>query len=217
MTKMDIFQVLNPNRLIAFFQYSQGVKYIFQNNAVEACKAFAEAQRLHFRNPIYHAMHGIALVDLHSYEPGIKELLLSIELGVSSTKAASEVYGSLGYANHELKRYDEAIRYYEKSLEAFSALTKKITREMLYYNLGALYGIKKRFDKATDMYEKLIELEPDNAENHLLLGLACVECSQDDRAEKEIKKALKTNPSLREKYKDVDIDKILKQLEKQPS
>jgi tetratricopeptide (TPR) repeat protein len=201
---LKIFQILNPKTWKAFSQFNQGLRYSLIGNKLEACEAFRSASEMQSKNPVYHAMYGMALVDINNHDLGEKELLCSIELGINKNKIASEVYGFLGYAYQQKAKYDYSLQYYERALTAWRDSTSRITKNMLYRNLAALYRRKGQFDDSINMYKKLIEIEPNDGENHFLLGLVYAESFKENDAHREIKKALDLDPSLKTKYKEVD-------------
>ncbi|CAF1271088.1 unnamed protein product [Adineta ricciae] len=77
----------------------------------------------------------------------------------TSPQRLSVLYNNLGMVKDELDQYDEALRYYSKSLdlkkteESGSAADDATT----YNNIATLYWKMKKMDKAIEYYEKAIE------------------------------------------------------------
>lgn len=201
----NILNIFNTNRWKAFFRYEKGLrKLINSNNVLDAAELFLESIKLHPTSPTYNAMYGITLVKLNNCRLGIDYLLKAIELGIDKTFMASEVYGYLGLAYFELKDFDNALKKLEKSLALWRDSTSRITKPMLYQNLGTLYRWKGKLDKSIDMYKKLIQIDPNKGESHLLLGIVYSEYFKDNQARQEVEEAVKLDPSLRSKYKEID-------------
>lgn len=67
-----------------------------------------------------------------------------------------------------------------------SALAINPTRQQLYLPLARIYILKKDFKTAVEIYEKAIELNPDNLETHWRLGIILYADNQEERAVKEL-------------------------------
>lgn len=52
--------------------------------------------------------------------------------------------------------YDEALKFF------LDYLTKEPGNPEVYYHLGLIYEAKNEFDKAKDMYEKVLSILPDH-------------------------------------------------------
>jgi len=92
----------------------------------------------------------------------------------------ANVYFKQGEALQEMKKYAEASKKYEKTVEIDDQYAEA------WSNLGYTYRKQGQFDKAVQTYKKAIELKPDLAEAHEYLGEAYAEMGKFDLAEKEL-------------------------------
>ena len=60
----------------------------------------------------------------------------------------------LGYRHLQLKDYEKALKYYHKALD------KNPNNAYAIYNIGYIYEIQGEKEKAMEMYEKLIAMDP---------------------------------------------------------
>jgi tetratricopeptide (TPR) repeat protein len=83
-----------------------------------------------------------------------------------------------------------------RSLEA----TLQKERALYHYNLGVSYTQLKRYDEATEAYEKSLELDVNNADAHYNLGLLYKDVKQDpDKAIMHLSKYLELKPDAEDK------------------
>jgi protein O-GlcNAc transferase len=137
--------------------------------------------------------------------------------------SADALYES-GYDLHKQGRLDEALTYYQKSLQlnpnkalcfysmgiAFHA-KKQIDNAILYYqkalqldsqligayyNLGTIFQAQKLLDKAIECYQRVIHVNPGIIDPHYNLGLALQEQGRTEDALVSYEKALHCNPSF---------------------
>ena len=108
--------------------------------------------------------------------------------------ALSESYYSLGYKFHTKGQIDEAIGYYQKTLQLNPA------HALAFYNMGtALHGLNKS-DEAILYYKKALHLNPNIAGAYYNLGSIFQSKKQLDEAILCYKKALELNPRLADPY-----------------
>lgn len=76
----------------------------------------------------------------------------------------------------QLEDYDNAIKYYKKSLEIYPE------GEYALMNIGVVYTLKSDFKTAIDYYEKLIKYQPENAEGYFGAGKNYLALNNDEKA-----------------------------------
>lgn len=132
--------------------------------------ALAAYQRSFERNPLdRRAVRGLsfALFELKRYPEAIPKLELTLSMGGDSETDADASF-KLGFAAVELKRYDAALRAYQRYVGLRS------TDPIGHNNLGIVYYHLKRNPEAIDSYRRAIELQPRSGEYRYNLGLAYV-------------------------------------------
>ena len=68
---------------------------------------------------------------------------------------SSEFYGFIANTFFKEKKYDQAIKYYEKAIEGNKNYISA------YYNIAEIYKEQQDFDKAEQYYQKTIQMSPD--------------------------------------------------------
>ena len=84
-----------------------------------------------------------------------------------NTKADVEYYVEEGNRYYKEFKYEEAIREYEK------AVNSDPENVLARINLGAAYVRKQQYFKASNCFEKAIEIKPDCAVAHYFLAVVC--------------------------------------------
>lgn len=75
---------------------------------------------------------------------------------VSSETLAAEYY-DIANAYYDLKKYDKAIEYYEKTQDLLPEENLTIT-----YNLARIYAIQNRWSESEEYYSRIFELDQNN-------------------------------------------------------
>ncbi len=98
----------------------------------------------------------------------------------------------LGNIYSKAKKYGNAIKFYEKSLNI------NPSHPDVYYNLGFIYSIEKDYKKAETMFLKCANLEPDYLDK-IYFNLSLVQYKQGEIREtiKNLNNALRVNPENR--------------------
>ncbi len=106
-------------------------------------------------------------------------------------------------------QYEEAIPYYQKSIEADATLVNT------YYNLALAYYRTNKINLAIKYFEKCIKLEPQNASAHNNLGVLYFSKGLLEEAETYFKKAL----SLEANYQEAqnNLEKVQQKLQSLPA
>lgn len=128
------------------------------------------------------------------YETGrpasvLKEAMESQEKSLEFMEIASSYY-ELAVANYENKKFAKAEEYYRKAIE------KSPTWSQPYDGLGALYRDKGNYAQARGMYEKALELSPEELKGpaHRNLGYVYHKLGEYEKAESQLIEALKYRP-----------------------
>jgi len=97
-------------------------------------------------------------------------------------------FGSFYYIN---KKYDDAISYYEKSLEKNKAdkILNKVEWRVLIDNLGMAYGISGKFEEAKGVFEYGISVDPDYPMFYYNLAATYAEMGNIDDAIPQLREA----------------------------
>lgn len=119
----------------------------------------------------------------------LKEAVASQEKSLEYLEIASSYY-ELAVANYDSKRFEAAIKYYQKAIEMSPTWSQP------YDGLGALYREQGNFAQARDMYEKALELSPKEllGPAHRNLGKVYHELGEYEKAETHLKEALNYRP-----------------------
>ena len=106
-----------------------------------------------------------------------------------------------GFTAHENNNYDNAITYYNKSIELNPNYTEA------YCNLGIAYAEGKQdYDIAIECFSKAIELDPNHANAYAYLGTAYAGGKQDyDVAIKYFGKAIELDPNYAIAYYNIGL------------
>lgn len=94
------------------------------------------------------------------YELAIEGLQMSLK----QDKKFVLAYDDIAVCYRNLNDFDNAIKYYKKSLEIYPE------GDLALMNIGVIYSIKSDFKTATEYYEKLIKFHPNNAEGYFGAG-----------------------------------------------
>ena len=106
---------------------------------------------------------------------------------------SSRVYIRIGVAYSDLKQYDKALKYLERSLKLRQDIFGKNSIELIdcYLNIGLIYGHLNEYEKALESYQKTLEISLKKfGESHLQTAriLVCISASYDGL--KQYEKAL---------------------------
>ncbi len=80
----------------------------------------------------------------------------------------------------QLEDFDNAIKYYKKSLDIYPE------GEYALMNIGVVYSLKSDYKTAIDYYERLIKYQPNNAEGYFGAGKNYLQLNNDEKALSDI-------------------------------
>lgn len=161
--------------------------------------------------------YGVALDRDHRYEEAVEHYRAYVLLHPEDI----ECWFSLGGVYHRLGKHDEALACFDKILEldpwnpqslynksvvltdlgdeqgSISLLESTVNKNPLYWKawvkLGYLLSKHKQWDKATEAYERVVQLRPDLADGHYNLGLCYLTLDKTRLALKAFQEALFLN------------------------
>ncbi|NOU18747.1 MAG: tetratricopeptide repeat protein [Bacteroidales bacterium] len=147
-----------------------------------------------------HAHHGL-------YENDFCENAVDKALVINPNQAKANHYKGNIYV--DLKKYDEAIRYYNKAIESNPKYANP------YNGLGDVYSDLKEYDKTIENYNRAIELDPKNAYTYTELGNVYKSLQQYDKAIENYNRAIELNSKGKYSYQGLGVVYInLKDYEK---
>lgn len=127
------------------------------------------------------------------------EVLRAIEelqLAIKYNPDAVEPHALLAILYSVQSKSEAANREYEVALQNASKIEPK--NPELYKTLGSIYLQEKRYDAAQQMYKRMLELMPDDAQAHFFMADIYEQSHQRALAEEELKKSLAIDPDYSE-------------------
>ena len=103
---------------------------------------------------------------------------------IKKIKPNYEIFNIYAVILYELKKYNDAIKYWKKTLE----LSPRY--HFGYNNLGNVYLKKEELKEALDCYDKAIKIKPDYHEAHHNKGNVLVKMNDLENAMKSFNKAI---------------------------
>jgi len=115
---------------------------------------------------------GIALLFIQHNKDAQK----CFEQALRVDKNSAEALNNLGFVAQMQKRYNKAIKYYQKAMDI------RPQSPTFHYNMGAAYFAKHDFAKATEEYQTAFKLDPDIFIRVSRTGVMAQTTSPEDRA-----------------------------------
>ena len=161
--------------------------------ALNKLKRYGEAET-HLRRAIEldsttmhgHRHLGNALYEQGRYAEAVDAYRLAVEQHPDDPTALSNLGAAL--ALDKLKRYDEAETHLRRAIELNPGYT-------LHF-LAALRAEQQRYDEMLEFLQWLIDIDPDDPEAHLNMGLALSHLGRSDEALRSFDRALFLDPAL---------------------
>ena len=137
-----------------------------------------------------------------SYQDAAANYLRSIQEGEGSFKSNF----NLGNAMYKLKKYDDALLQYEKSLSFATDNTEKANA---YFNMGDAYFQKRLYEKAAESFKSALKLNPndENARYNYTLSKQKIEEKQQKQEEQNKKNNSEQEQNNANKKDDLKKDK----------
>lgn|SRR3989339_599302 len=205
-----------------------------QEKVEEALKAFQKAAEIEPHNPYILHDIGSAFIDLDQTEKAVEALRQAIRLKHDSGNTHYEISRAFlklkNYPEAE-KSAQVALRYdpdkeckrISLSIAAMENLGVALTKQgrfeeaeacfrqnlglvtLTYFNLGMMFYWMKRYDDALENFRRALELKPESAEYHNLLGDTYDELGQFDEAEKYLRSAIKMDKNYALGHHDLGV------------
>ncbi|MBO9582849.1 MAG: tetratricopeptide repeat protein [Flavobacterium sp.] len=105
-----------------------------------------------------------------------KLALENFQLAIKEDPTFVLALDDMGVCYRQLNDYDNAIKYYSKSLEIYPE------GNFALMNIGVVYTLKSDYKTAISYYEKLIQYHPDNAEGYFGAGKNYFILKDDEKA-----------------------------------
>ena len=125
-----------------------------------------------------HQPYYTQLGDLLGITGNLPVALALLEKSIVLLESDSEAHQKMGMVLMKLERLEEAIVAFERALELGSAGVAEIC-----FQLGTIEGYRKNWNKATEHFKRVIELEPLSVAAHERLFLVYIEAGQFDELE----------------------------------
>jgi len=103
-------------------------------------------------------------VSLH-LEGKRKEALRELNAAMEGGEESAEIYAAKGHIQFELEQYDDAVKTYERLLEATPR------HPTASFNLGICYEKLGRWNEATTAFQNALTVDPQRVEAQLGLGI----------------------------------------------
>lgn len=146
----------------------QGFAYIEAGNYEKALEKFNQILQLdknNFEATLYKAG---CLSELGKLKESLR--LYSIAIGINPEAAI--IYYNRGFTYQKNHQYNQAEKDYSTALDLDPSNTDEIPNDIIYNNLGIVYGIQENYDKAVIAYFNATRINKNYHEAHYNLGLA---------------------------------------------
>ena len=181
--------------LISECYYKQGFALSKLNNKKEAVQNFDEALKYNKKNPDIYNYKAHCLMILENYEGAIDSYNKSIELNKKKYTINNDGNFSIGYCYYKMKKYEEAIKYFDISRNINENEIKNI-----YLSGLEDCDTGKGEDSLIKFYSKYKELSAKFIELNYYNGLCNIEMKNYENALKNFDKCLKYDKKFSEGY-----------------
>jgi Flp pilus assembly protein TadD len=173
--------------------YRLGIALFQQQRYAEAATAYQEALRFDPNNPDYYSELGSTYNKLGQWDKAEEEYGAALRLQDDAT-----THILLGAVYEQQGRLPEAIQEYETALRLQPSPTAKNLLVQAHLALCKLYAAQHQTQDYMREAQAILNLQPDHAEAHSLLGLGYETEGQPDKAAAEYELCLRyaTDPAL---------------------
>jgi tetratricopeptide (TPR) repeat protein len=124
--------------------YAEAIeKYLLSNDSIGLSYAYSGLGIVHY--------------DLQNLKQALDSYKKSEAYWIDSTGLIADLWNNLGAVYVEFGDWDNAEKYYNKSLALYRQKNWKTDISMVYYNLGELFKIAEEYPKSTDYYYKSLQ------------------------------------------------------------
>jgi tetratricopeptide (TPR) repeat protein len=142
---------------------------------------------------------GTVLAQLNRME----EALAHFEKAIAIRPNSSEAHNNLGNVLVRLNRLEQSIVQFGKALELSRHNVEPFLRAC--YNIGVSLQALNRHQEAIPHYERVIAIEPNNAEAHYKLGVALMKCERPEEALTHYERLAAIRPNLPEAQNSIGV------------
>ena len=180
------------------------------NKDKELLEASSEAIELFPSQPFLFLSKGLALYNFQRYSEAIESLEFGRRLLIEDNETAESIYVYLAESYYKEKQYAKSYQNFDKALK-INPRSKYVLNNYSYY----LSLQEEKLDLAISMCEKLMRIEPNNANSQDTYAWVLFKANKIDEAliwiEKAVKNSLNQSATILEHYGD-----ILKNLDAMP-
>jgi Flp pilus assembly protein TadD len=112
-----------------------------------------------------------------------------LERMVAADPKDFQAWTELGSVYHNRGSLEEAEKAYDRALKENGSYA------LAFLNYGKLRMVQKKYESAVEMLSRSVELKPDRAEAHLLLGEAYLQLKRGSKAVEPLNEALRLDPA----------------------
>jgi tetratricopeptide (TPR) repeat protein len=181
---------LRPNYPEAYL--NRGITLARMKLYEEALKAHEHAIALRPEYAEAHMHRGQTLASLERYPEAVKEHDRAIEL--EPDYAAAYLNRARTLAHLGPAHLEGAVRDWQTALDLGIVIPRSVI------NIGASFGIQREFEKARDIFDSVIESNPDYPEAYISRGITLARMGQNDKALADFAYAIKLCPDSAEAY-----------------
>ncbi|MFC1627586.1 tetratricopeptide repeat protein [Gemmatimonadota bacterium] len=189
----DLARGLSPIQKVAVDQLLEGYWQQFYNDG------YAFIQRQDYEEAIISTTNATIMIperasawtnlgaiygNMGEYEMAVEMYSKVLEYDPGNTMARQNI----GFMRYNALDYAEAVRFLEPLTEEY------ISDPGFVQILGLSYGYLERRGEALALYERAIELDPDNLVNHMNLAVLYVQQGEHDKAEPHYLRVIELNP-----------------------
>ena len=172
------------------------------NKDKELLEASSEAIELFPSQPFLFLSKGLALYNLQRYSEAIESLEFGRRLLIEDNETAESIYVYLAESYYKEKQYAKSYQNFDKALK-INPRSKYVLNNYSYY----LSLQEEKLDLAISMCEKLMRIEPNNANSQDTYAWVLFKANKIDEAliwiEKAVKNSLNQSATILEHYGDI--------------
>lgn len=180
----------DPNSLL--LNNNLGHAYLNRKDYIKAKELFEKAVNLKPDYELGWRNLATTLRSMSLYSEGINALKKALK---NLTPKDYDTYNLLGYMYHDLKQYNEAIKWYDTSIQKFPK------QYYAYYNKGNAKYMLGNYTEAVAAYNQAIAFDPFRVEPYIQLAYAYHDLGQKQNGLKAYKKILELDPAKAEPLK----------------
>ncbi len=163
-----------------------GAAYNDAGQYANAIRALTKAVALRTDDAIAYGNLGAVYAKMGQFNYAIQYLERAVEFRPDYSRA----HKNLGLVYKTQGRYQEAIVHFGKVLE----LQRESVSATVYMDIGDTYCKLREYDKAIPYFKRAVQLNPNHADAHLLLGMSCRALKRGDEARAHFEKTLELEP-----------------------